>query len=103
MPKYLKVMNGTKSHESGFNYKIDEINVLNVWNPDADNSEDFGGFNFSTEDKILRWLIRGDTLYDVELPDDAEVIEVENRNTPHGVFRTNKIIIHNQRKVTEEL
>jgi len=25
------------------------------------------GFNFGTEDTILRWLIRGDTIYDVEI------------------------------------
>ncbi len=30
-----------------------------------------GGFNFSTEDKILRWLVRGDTLYDVIIPEDT--------------------------------
>lgn len=51
------------------------------WNPSAKHPEDFGGFNFSTEDKILRWLLRGDTIYDVEIPDDAEVIECENKNT----------------------
>lgn len=103
MSKYLKVMDGTKSNANGFEYKLNEINVSNVWNPNADNAEEFGGFNFSTDNKILRWLLRGDTLYDVELPDDAEVIKVENNNTPNGVFRSNKIIVSNPRPITDEL
>lgn len=101
--KYVRVMEGNLSNANGYTFALDEVNVSNVWNPLADNPEDFGGFNFSTEDKILRWLLRGDTLYDVKLPDDAEVIEVENKNTPHGVFRTNKIIITNPRLVTDDL
>lgn len=103
MKKYMRVMYGTKSHAGGFEYKIDEVNIADNWNPKADNPEDFGGFNFSTEEKILRWILRGDTLYDVEIPDDAEVIECENNNCPHGVFRSNKIIIKNPRKLDNDL
>ena len=32
------------------------------------------GFNFEIEDKILRWLHRGDTIYNVDIPNAAEVI-----------------------------
>ncbi len=103
MEKYMKVLYGTKSHAGGFEYKIDEVNVANIWNPSADNPEEFGGFNFSTESKILRWLLRGDTLYDVILPDDAEVVECENKNAPNGVFRSNKIILKNPRKLDGEI
>lgn len=103
MKKYMRVMYGTKSHAGGFEYKINEVNETNHWNPNASNPEDFGGFNFSTEDKILRWLLRGDTLYDVLIPSDAEVIECENKNTPHGVFRSNKIILTNPRKLSNDL
>ena len=103
MKKFLKVMNGITSHANGFEYKLNQINVANQWNPNADNPKDFGGFNFSTETQILRWLLRGDTIYDVEIPKDAEVIEIENQNTPHGVFRTNKIIVSNPRKITEDV
>lgn len=73
MDKYLKVMFGNKG--ANYEYKIDEINVANIWNPNAKKGRDFGGFNFSTENKIIRWLHRGDTLYDVIIPDDAEVID----------------------------
>lgn len=101
--RYMKVMDGTISHANGFEYKLNKINVAEQWNPNADNSKDFGGFDFSTEDKILRWLLRGDTIYDVDVPLDAEIIEVDNKNTPNGVFRTNKIIVNNPRKITEEI
>ena len=43
---------------------------------------------------------RGDTIYDVEIPDDAENIKIEGATT---IFRTNKIIISNPRKINDEL
>ena len=101
MSKYLKVMFGNKG--VNFEYKIDEVNVSNVWNPSASSPEEMGGFNFSTEDKILRWLVRGDTLYDVIIPDDAEVIDCPSESAPHGVFRSNKIKLTNPRPMTDEL
>ncbi len=104
MKKYLKVMFGkSSSANNNLAYKIDEINISNNWNPIAENPKDMGGFNFSTEDKILRWLIRGDTLYDVEIPEDAEVIDCPSKSAPHGVFRSNKIVLHNPRKITDEI
>lgn len=101
--KYVRVMNGLTSHANGFEYKLNEVNITDVWNPKAFDPKDFGGFNFSTEDKVFRWLLRGDTLYDVEIPNDAEIVEVESPNCPHGVFRSNKIIISNPRKLTEDI
>lgn len=101
--KYLKVMFGNKSNANGLEYKIGELNVANKWNPKLNDPKEMGGFNFSTESKILRWLIRGDTIYDVIIPGDAEVIDCENESAPHGVFRTNKIIIKNPRLVTDDL
>ncbi len=104
MVKYLKVMFGTTSGaNSNLEYKLNEVNVSNNWNPKANNPKEMGGFNFSTEDKILRWLVRGDTLYDVTIPDDAEVIDCESLSAPHGVFRSNKIILSNPRKVTDNI
>jgi len=99
MSKYLKVMFGNKSAC----YKIGEVNIAKVWSPNAKSDKKFGGFTFTTEDKIIRWLHKGDTLYDVEIPDGAEVIDVVESATIHGVFRSNKIIIKNPRKVTDEM
>ena len=101
--KYVKVMDDTKSNANGFEYKIGKINIANKWNPNEKDPKEMGGFNFSTEDKILRWLHRGNTIYDVEIPQDAEIIEVDSPNCPHGVFRTNKIIVNNPRKLTKDL
>lgn len=101
MSKYLKVMFGNKGVD--FEYKIGEINIANTWNPNTYDPKEMGGFNFSTEDKILRWLVRGDTIYDVEIPDDAEIIDCPSESAPHGVFRSNKIILSNPRPMTDDL
>ncbi len=101
MSKYIKVMFGNKG--VNYEYKIDEVNIANIWNPNTFVPEEMGGFNFSTEDKILRWLVRGDTVYDVIIPDDAEVVDCPSVSAPHGVFRSNKIILTNPRLVTDEM
>ena len=101
MSKYLKVMFGNKG--VNFDYKIDCVNVADNWNSNSFDPKEMGGFNFSTEDKILRWLVRGDTLYDVIVPDDALVIDCPSESAPHGVFRSNKIILTNPRVMTDEL
>lgn len=102
--KFIKVMFGNSSRAGdGFEYKIDEINETDNWHPETKDAKEIGGFNFSVEEKILRWLVRGDTLYDVTLPNEAEVYDCESPSAPHGVFRSNKIIISNPRPVTDEM
>jgi len=103
MSKYIKLIDGLKSNASGLQYKVDEVNVADNWNPTTFDPVMMGGFNFSTEDKILRWIHRGDTVYDVEIPKNAEVIDCPSQNCPHGVFRTNKIILSNPKKLTEDM
>ena len=102
--KYLKVMFKNKSSANkNIEYKVNEINISNNWNPKRTTPEEMGGFNFGEEKSIIRWLIRGDTLYDVKIPEDAEVVKVNNPSTPNGVFRTNKIIIKNPRNITDDI
>ena len=103
MSKYLRLMNGKTSNAGDFEVKIGEVVESNTWNPNTYDPEKMGGFNFSTEDKIIRWIHRGDTLYDVEIPKDAKIIECPSINCPHGIFRANKIIMKNPRKLTEEM
>lgn len=100
MNKYVRVMDGVKSNAGGFEYKIDEVNIAEKWNPSTLNPEEMGGFNFGTEDKILRWLHRGDTIYDVIIPEDAEVILCDEEK---GIYRSNKIIVTNPRPITDEI
>ena len=71
MSKYVRVMDGLKSNASGEEFKLDEIITAKTWNPEEKEPEKMGGFNFSTEDKILRYIFRGDTIYEVIIPDDA--------------------------------
>ena len=98
MNKYVKVMFGNKG--ANYEYKIGKVNIANNWNPTAKSGKEFGGFNYTTEDCILRWLHRGDTLYDVEVPEDAENIKLEGATT---IYRCNKIILTKPRKVTDEM
>ena len=86
-----------------YEYVIGKVNVASNWNPSSFDPKEMGGFNFSTEDKILRWLVRGDTVYDVIVPPDAEVVDCPSESAPHGVFRSNKIILENPRTVTDSM
>lgn len=100
MKKYVRVMNGTKSNAGDFEYKLDEKNISNNWNPNEKEPDKMGGFNFGSEDKILRWLHRGDTIYEVIIPDDAEIVLCSEEK---GVWRANKIIVKNPRLITDEM
>lgn len=101
--KFVKVMFGTTSGANGFVYKENIVNVTDKWEPSETKPELMGGFNFSVENKILRYLVRGDTLCDVIIPDDAEVIDCPSESCPHGVFRANKIIITNIRPMNDNM
>lgn len=104
MNKYVKVMFGNvSSADDSLEYKIDEVNVADNFNPLAKDAKEMGGFNFSTQDKVLRWLVRGDTIYDVSFPDDANIIGVTSKASPNGVYRTDKIIVSNPREITDDL
>ncbi len=98
MSKYIKVLFDKKG--ANYEYKLNQVNVARNWNPKAEKGRDFGGFNYTTEDCILRWLHRGDTLYDVEVPNDAESVKLDGATT---IYRSNKIIISNPRKVDDDL
>ena len=100
MSKYVRVMDGLKSNASGEEFKINKIITAKTWNPNETDPEKMGGFNFSTEDKILRYIFRGDTIYDVIIPSDAEVIKV---NIEKGIYRANKIIVTNPKIITENM
>ena len=100
MKKFVRVMDGIKSNAGGFEYKLNKINISNNWNPKEAEPEKMGGFNFGTEDKILRWLHRGNTIYDVIIPEDAEIVLC---NEEKGIWRANKIIVTNPKIITDEM
>ena len=100
MSNYVRVMDGLKSNASGQEFKLNEVITAELWNPKELEPEKMGGFNFSKEDKILRYIFRGDTIYDVIIPEDADVICVDEQK---GIYRANKIIVTNPRKITEDM
>ena len=98
MNKYVRVMDGLISNASGIEFKLDEVMVADLWNPNEKGAEKMGGFNLSVEGRILRWINRGDTIYDVIIPKDAEIVTVSEEK---GLYRANKIIVTNPRKITD--
>ena len=42
MQKYVRVMDGTKSNAGGFEYKLDEINYSDNWNPNETEPDKMG-------------------------------------------------------------
>ena len=101
MSKHVKVMYGDSSGANALvKYKINEVNISDNWNPLATNPKEFGGFNYCDEKSIIRWLHRGDTIYDVKIPSDAENIRLDGATT---IYRTNKIIISNPRKIDDDM
>ena len=83
--------------------KMNEEIVCDTWDPNNNDWDKRGGFNFSNEENILRWVSRGDTLCEVIIPDDAETINVTNMKTPNGIIVSNKIILKNPIPVSDEL
>ena len=41
------------------------------------------GFNFITESKILRWFVRENKIYDVELPEGAKAVDCPSNSIQH--------------------
>lgn len=103
-PQFVRVLFGHESSISpNLTFETDTIISADKWNPDAQAPEEMGGFNFSNEANILRWIVRGNVVYDVKIPAGATVINCPNPSTPNGVFRTNKLILTNPRPLTDDL
>lgn len=102
--KYLKWVFGTRVGQmENQEFKINKVNTSNTWDPYNDDWDKRGGFNFTNEECVLRWFSRGDTLYEVEIPSDGEVVEVQNQKTPGGILIANKIILKNPIPISNEL
>ena len=102
--KYLKwVFKDNIGHDSNKKFEVGKVTVCDTWDPNNSDWDKRGGFNFTNEECALRWMSRGDTLYEVEIPEDAEVVNVKNDKTPGGIMITNKIILKNPQEISEEL
>ena len=101
--KYVRIMKEIDSNGNGYPFKLNEINETDRCNTKSKDPKEFGGFNFTTEDKALRWTIRGNTLYEVEIPTDAKTLEIVDETYPEGIYKSNKIIIKNPKELTENI
>ena len=85
--KYLKwVFKDNIGHRDNKKFAIGKVMTCDTWNPDNIDWDKRGGFNFTNEECALRWMSRGDTLYEVEIPPDGEILEVKNDKTPGGII-----------------
>lgn len=103
-PQFIRVLFGDVSTlRPNTPIETDKIVFADNWNPSAKTPEEMGGFNFSNEANILRWIVRGNVVYDVKIPSGATIINCPNPSTPNGVFRTDKFILTNPRPLTDDL
>ena len=102
--KYLKwVFKDNIGHRDNQKFEIGKVITCDTWDPNNSDWDKRGGFNFTNEECALRWMSRGDTLYEVEVPSDGEILEVKNDKTPGGIIVANKIILKNPISISEEL
>lgn len=101
---YVKAINMIRDYQDGKRLPIDEVVIadkdINIL---ATDKEDMGGLNVSNYESVLRWLLRGDTLCDVIIPEDGKIYETLSFATNHGTFRADKIILSNPRTINDKL
>ena len=102
--KYLKwAFKDNIGHRDNQKFELNKVMICDIWNPNNIDWDKRGGFNFTNEESALRWMSRGDTLYEVEIPSDGEILEVKNDKTPGGIIVANKIILKNPIPISDEL
>lgn len=101
---YVKAINMIREYQDGKRFPIDEVVIadkdINIL---AIEKDDMGGLNVSNYESVLRWLLRGDTLCDVIIPEDGKIYETLSFATNHGTFRADKIILSNPRIINDKL
>lgn len=102
--KYVKAIKMIEDYEDKRKFPMNEvvyadkeINLL------AEDKDDMGGINVANYESVLRWIIRGDTLCDVTIPEDGKIYEAVTFSTNGGTYRANKIILSNPRIIDDEL
>ena len=98
--KYYRVIQTVKEYNDGRSFPINEIVVADQ-KVDLNTTDrtKMGGFYISTYDYIFRWLIRGDTLCEVIIPDNEKIYKTVSDN---GIYIAEKIILTNPRKIDDD-
>ena len=98
--KYYRVIQTVKEYSNGKRFPIGEIVVSDKKvNLNAQEQRDIGGFCISTYDYIFRWLIRGDTLCEVTIPEKEKIYKTTSKN---GIYIAEKIILSNPKKINDD-
>ncbi len=98
---YCKVIQTKMEYRDGRRFPIDEV-VTTIKKIDLNATErnEIGGLYVSTPEFVLRWLIRGDTLCEVKIPEDAKIYRTSSVN---GIYIAEKIILTNPVSIDDDL
>ena len=96
---YYRVIQTTKEYSDGKKFPINEVVESNkkIDFNTMDRTQ-IGGFCVSTYEYIFRWLIRGDTLCEVVIPEDDKIYKTTSEN---GIYVAEKIILTNPKKIDD--
>lgn len=98
--KYYRFIQTERGYEDGRRFPINEIVKCDKKvNLNAEDMAQMGGFFISDKDFIVRWLIRGDTLCEVIIPENEKIYKT---STQYGVYLADTIILTNPKKVDDE-
>ncbi len=98
--KFYRVIQTIKEYSDGRRFPIDEeVIAEKKINFNAEEPKDLGGFCISTFDYIFRWLIRGDTLCEVIIPENEKIYKTVSEN---GIYIAEKIILTNPKKIDDD-
>ena len=97
--KYYRVIHD-KEYRDGRRFPINEVVVSDKRiDFNATDETKMGGFYISTYDYIFRWLIRGNTLCEVIIPEDSKIYKTVSEN---GIYIAEKIILKNPIKIDDD-
>lgn len=98
--KYYRVIQTIKEYSDGRRFPLNEIVVAdNKVDLNATDRTKMGGFCISSYEYIFRWLIRGDTLCEVKIPEDTKIYKTVSKN---GIYIADKIILTNPKKIDDD-
>ena len=97
--KYYKIIYANREYSDGRSFPINEIVISDKKiNLNETDRTKIGGFCISTYEYIFRWLIRGDTLCEVTIPDDCKIYKTVSKN---GIYVAEKMILTNPQKIDD--
>ena len=98
--KYFRVIQTEKEYRDGRKFPIDEIVAADQKvDLQATDRKKLGGFCISTYEHVFRWLIRGDTLCEVKIPEDTKIYKTVSEN---GIYIAEKMILTNPRRIDDD-